>query len=197
VISAIWKEPADGRVVFGDVNLAGDDQADRRVHGGPDKAVYAYAAEDYDWWHSDLGRPLAPGTFGENLTTVGLDLQSAVLGERWAVGAGTMRVAQPRQPCFKLGMRMGDAGFPERFEASRRFGAYLRVDQPGDVGAGDDLQLLSRPDHGVTVAMVAEAAATRSPDIVAALLEAGTDLPEGWRTWAERQRERAAPRRRT
>jgi len=194
VTTGIWKEPVGGRVAFAGVNLTGDGQADRRVHGGRDKAVYAYAAEDRGWWGAELGRALGPGAFGENLTTEGLPLQEAVLGEVWAVGGGRLQVAQPRLPCFKLGIRMGDAGFPDRFDAAGRLGTYLRIVEAGDVGAGDAIQVLVRPDHGVTVAAVAGAYRTRRPEQAERLLDAGTDLPEGWRTWVEHQLGRAAGR---
>jgi MOSC domain-containing protein YiiM len=127
VWTAIWKRPVEGRVPLRGVNLRGDDQADRTVHGGPDKAVYAYGAEDTEWWEAELGRPLGPGAFGENLTTRGLPVSEAVIGERWAVGSTLLEVAQPRLPCFKLGLRMGDPRFLKRFAAAARPGAYLRV----------------------------------------------------------------------
>ena len=124
VTTAIWKSPVDGRVAVRGVNLDGDDQADRRVHGGPDKAVYAYAVEDYEWWSQELGRELEPATFGENLTVVGVDLGELVIGSRWIVGTTELEVSQPRQPCFKLGIRMSDADFVDRFDAAAR---YLRL----------------------------------------------------------------------
>ena len=136
VTSAIWKEPVSGPVTVAGVNLDGDDQADRRVHGGPDKAVYAYASEDYDWWAGSRG-PLAPGTFGENLTTAGIDLAASHVGDRWAVGSVLFEVAQPRQPCFKLGIRMGDDTFPDLFDEAKRPGAYLRIVRAGSLAAGD------------------------------------------------------------
>jgi MOSC domain-containing protein YiiM len=138
VMSAIWKDPVDGPIRVDGVNLAGDDQADRRVHGGLDKAVYAYASEDYDWWAASAGR-LAPGTFGENLTTAGIDVNESVLGDRWHVGSAVLEVTQPRMPCFKLGMRMGDPGFPARFLAAGRPGTYLRIVVPGTVASGDSI----------------------------------------------------------
>src|SRR5881397_225869 len=100
--TAIWKEPVDGRVAVRGVNLDGDDQADRTVHGGPDKAVYAYAEEDTGLWAAELGRDLGPATFGENLTTRGIDVSGAVVGERWRVGSTLLEVSQPRLPCAKL-----------------------------------------------------------------------------------------------
>src|SRR4051795_12632757 len=105
VSTAIWKHAVEGRVGVRGVNLDGDDQADRTVHGGPDKAVYAYAREDADWWEAELGRAIEAGGFGENLTTEGLSLTDALIGERWAVGTTVLEVCQPRFPCFKLGLR--------------------------------------------------------------------------------------------
>src|SRR5437762_7295145 len=103
VKTAIFKEPVDEPVLASDVNLTGDDQADRRVHGGPDKSVYAYAAADYDWWASQLGEALGPGTFGENLTIDGIDLAQSSVGDRWQVGEAGLEVAQPRGPRLELG----------------------------------------------------------------------------------------------
>jgi MOSC domain-containing protein YiiM len=137
VQSAIWKSPVDGRVAVRGVNLEGDDQADRRVHGGDGKAVYAYAVEDYDWWSAHGAGALAPGTFGENLTTAGLALNECRVGDVWRIGHTALEVVQPRFPCFKLGMRMGDAAFVPQFKAARRPGVYLRILAPGTVGAGD------------------------------------------------------------
>ena len=111
VTSAIWKSPVDAPVAIEHLALQGDEQADLRVHGGPDKAVYAYAVDDYTWWSAQLGVPLGPGTFGENLTVAGFDVSRAVVGQEWEVGNAVLRVTQPRMPCFKLGMRMGDASF--------------------------------------------------------------------------------------
>ena len=132
-----------GRIALRGVNFDGDDQADRTVHGGPDKAVYAYALEDYDAWRSAEGMDTPHGLFGENLTVIALDLASATIGTLWRVGAAILEVVQPRLPCFKLGIRMGDAQFPRRFMAMARMGAYLRVVQEGDVGAGDDIRVIS------------------------------------------------------
>src|SRR5437588_6632540 len=102
VRTSIWKDPVEGRIAVGGVNVSGDDQSDRRVHGGDRKAVYAYAREDLDWWSEQLGRPLDAGTFGENLTTEGLDVTAARVGERWRVGTALLEVTQPRLPCYKL-----------------------------------------------------------------------------------------------
>ncbi|HEX3542710.1 MAG TPA: MOSC domain-containing protein [Acidimicrobiales bacterium] len=153
--TGIWKSPVAGRVAVGATGLAGDRQADLTVHGGRDKAVYAYAAEDLDWWQRELGVAVAPGTFGENLTLGGANLAGAVLGETWRVGTAVLQIVQPRYPCWKLGVRMGDAAFPARFLAAERSGTYFRVVAPGDVAAGDAVEVLSRPSHAVTVGTVA------------------------------------------
>jgi MOSC domain-containing protein YiiM len=141
VWSAIGKAPVAGRVRVEGVNLAGDDQADRRVHGGPDKAVYAYAR----------------GAFGENLTTEGVDVTGARIGERWRVASVELEVCQPRLPCAKLGLRFGDPGMVKRFALAERPGAYLRILAEGELGAGDAIEVRSRPDHDVTVALVSRA----------------------------------------
>ena len=155
--SAIVKSPVTGRVAVRGVNLAGDDQSDRQVHGGPDQAVYAYARESYDWWEAELGRALANGLFGENLTLRNVAVNEAVIGERWAIGSAILEVTAPRIPCLKLATRIGDPRFVKRFAAARRPGAYLRIVQEGELAAGDAVEVIARPDHGVSVAMVNEA----------------------------------------
>jgi MOSC domain-containing protein YiiM len=192
VTTAIWKDPVEGRHRVAGVNIVGDDQGDRRVHGGPTKAIYAYAAADYEWWQDRLGHPLAPGTFGENLTVVGIDPAAAVVGERWQVGSATLRVTEPRLPCFKLGMRMGDASFVDRFAAAGRPGTYLAIEGEGDVGAGDRIELLDRPTHGLTIGTV-ERAHNAQPDLIPALLDVD-DLSESWRGWARKALARAERR---
>jgi MOSC domain-containing protein YiiM len=157
MMSAIVKDPVEGPVRVEGVNLAGDDQADRRVHGGPDKAVYAYAREDSDWWAAELHREISDGMFGENLTTVGLDVSGAVIGERWQVGTVVLEVCQPRLPCSKLGLRFGDLKMVKRFGEASRPGAYLRIVTEGELQNGDEVTVLSRPEHGITVANVADA----------------------------------------
>ncbi len=183
VTTAIWKDPVAGPVAIAGVNLDGDDQADRRVHGGRDKAVYAYATEDYAWWTRELAAPLAPGTFGENLTTVGIDLTASCIGDRWHVGSAVLEVAQPRSPCFKLGIRMGDDSFPGRFEAARRPGAYLRVIVEGVVTAGDTIDVRAAEPPAVPIgALVAD---TIAPDVLRRI--AGDPrVPDGWRRAAAR-----------
>lgn len=178
VTTGIWKSPVPGRVPLQGVNFAGDDQADRRVHGGPDKAVYAYSREDYDYWRDTEGIDAPPGLFGENLTTDGIDLSLAIVGERWTVGSAVLEVAQPRLPCFKLGLRMNDAEFPKRFQRALRPGAYLRVVREGDVGAGDGITVHDRPAHGITLRGMVEA--LEDPDKADAL-HVVPYLPLFWR----------------
>jgi MOSC domain-containing protein YiiM len=194
VTTAIWKHPVEGRQRVAGVNVDGDDQGDRRVHGGPTKAVYTYAMADYEWWGGQLGRPLDPGTFGENLTVVGVDPAAAVIGERWRVGTATLRVTEPRIPCFKLGIRMGDAAFVDRFAEAARPGAYLAIEAAGEIGAGDGIELLDRPTHGVTIGTV-ERAYHAQPELIPALLDVD-ELSESWRHWASGALARAERRQR-
>jgi MOSC domain-containing protein YiiM len=182
VTTAIWKHPVAGRLGLSGVNVDGDDQADRRVHGGPTKAVYAYAAEDYAWWEAALGTTLEPGTFGDNLTITGVDLAGCVVGERWQIGSAVLRVTEPRIPCFKLGLRMGDAGFVTQFAEAARPGTYLAIDTAGEIGAGDPIELVHRPDHQVTIGIV-ERAYHGHPELRQRLADL-PDLSEGWRHWA-------------
>jgi len=192
VRTSIWKTPVDGPVAVAGVNLAGDEQSDLRVHGGPDKAVYAYAAEDYDWWEGQLGAGLAPGTFGENLTVVGADLAEAVVGEIWEVGTVRLAVTQPRMPCFKLGIRMGDADFVDRFDEARRLGTYLRIVQAGQVGAGDEIRVVSVPAHGLKASYIGDVQKSRDAEGLEKLFGV-SDVPEQWRAWAARQLGRTHP----
>lgn len=180
--SAIWKSPVAGRVAARGVNLEGDEQADRGAHGGPDKAIYAYAVEDARWWQEQIGRPLAYGEFGENLTTEGIDVNDALIGERWEVGSLVVEVAEPRVPCWRLGVRMEDPNFPRRFTEAMRPGAYLRIMREGSVGAGDSIRPIEKPGHNLTVRDVFRIY-TYDRHEIARLLEA-PQLSEGWRRWA-------------
>jgi MOSC domain-containing protein YiiM len=183
VLTAIWKHPVPGRVPLRGVNMEGDDQADRTVHGGPDKAVYAYAREDIEWWEGELERALSEAPFGENLTVSGLPVSEAVIGEQWALGSALLQVTQPRLPCFKLGLRMGDPRFLKRFAAARRPGAYLRVLREGDIAAGDQIEVTGRPAHGVTSALVSRALLGERWLLEPAL--AAEELPEELRAWMQ------------
>jgi MOSC domain-containing protein YiiM len=185
VRSAIWKQPVLGRVRVEGTNVQGDRQADPRVHGGPDKAVYSYASEDYAWWQAELGSPVEDGAFGENLTTRGLDVTGAIVGERWRIGSAVLEVSQPRTPCYKLAMRMGDPAFQERFALANRPGAYLRIVEAGDVGAGDAIEVVERPDHGMSVGDVARIVSSERWRR-AELLEV-PQLASSWHAWARRR----------
>jgi MOSC domain-containing protein YiiM len=162
VRTSIWKDPVEGRVAVRGVNVAGDDQSDRRVHGGDRKAVYAYAREDLDWWGDRLGQALGSGTFGENLTTEGIDVTGAREGERWRVGTALLEVTQPRLPCYKLEARMDRPGFIDEFIAGGRPGAYLRIVEEGEVGMGDAVHVVSRPDDAPSMAEVMRRKTKRS-----------------------------------
>jgi MOSC domain-containing protein YiiM len=180
--TAIWKEPVEGPVAVRGVNLAGDIQADLSVHGGPDKAVYAYSLEDLTWWSEELGRDMPPAIFGENLTVSGIPVSGAVVGELWQIGAVLLEVCQPRLPCFKLGIRMGSPHFLKRFTAANRPGAYLRIKREGVLQVGDAVVVQHRPAHGITVALMAYA---RERDHhVAQRLLAAEEMPSEWREWA-------------
>jgi MOSC domain-containing protein YiiM len=182
VRSAIWKSPAAGRIAAQGVNLAGDEQADRAAHGGPDKAVYAYSVEDARWWEQEIGRPLSYGEFGENLTTQGIEVNDALVGERWEIGTAVLEVSEPRVPCWRLGVRMSDETFPRRFVQALRPGAYLRIVVQGDVGAGDEIRVVERPDHDLTVRDVFRIY-TQDRDEAGRLL-AVPRMSESWRRWA-------------
>jgi MOSC domain-containing protein YiiM len=182
--SSIWKEPVSGRVAVRGVNVDGDDQADREVHGGPDRAVYAYAGEDTDWWETEIGRKLGPGTFGENLTLRGVDVTGARVGERWRIGSVVLEVVSPRIPCWKLAKKMDDPKFIKRFTQAGRPGAYLRIVEEGELGAGDEVEIVHRPDHDVTLALFVDAYEHDRTQL-SRLLEAGDALPDYWREWIE------------
>jgi MOSC domain-containing protein YiiM len=182
ITTGIWKHPVSGRIAVRGVNIIGDDQADRFVHGGPDKAVYAYAREDYDFWRDEENIETSPGLFGENLTTEGLDLTNAVVGARWSVGSTVLEITQPRLPCHKLGIRLNDSHFPKRFMVASRMGAYLRIVEEGEVGAHDLVHVKRTPSHGVTLSDMVEA--LRNP-AKAAALRAVPRLPVFWRQVAD------------
>jgi MOSC domain-containing protein YiiM len=181
--SAIWKSPVAGRVQARGVNLEGDEQADRKAHGGPDKAVYAYAVEDARWWEQELGRSLQYGEFGENLTTERIAVNDAFIGERWEIGTAVLEVSEPRVPCWRLGVRMNDQMFVRRFTEALRPGAYLRIIGEGDLGAGDQIRVIHRPDHDLTIRDVFRIY-TRDRDEIERLI-AIPQMSESWKKWAE------------
>jgi MOSC domain-containing protein YiiM len=154
--SAIVKAPVEGPVAVRGVNLEGDDQADRSVHGGPDQAVYAYASEDIAFWSDVTGLDLGPGAFGENLTLAGVDVSGARIGERWRIGTVELRVTGPRIPCFKLEARIGVRGFQKQFLHAGRPGAYFAIAQEGELQAGDAVEIVHRPAHDVSPRLIVE-----------------------------------------
>lgn len=152
VETGIFKTPVEGRVALRTLNLEGDGQADPRFHGGVDKAVYAYPIEHYAFWKEALGRDvMAPGLFGENFTVEGMLEREVCIGDTFRVGTAVVQVTQPRVPCFKLGIKMGDPQFVKRFLRSRRSGFYLRVIEEGEVGAADDIEPVERDPGRLSV----------------------------------------------
>jgi MOSC domain-containing protein YiiM len=170
--TGIDKKPVEGIVAVGELGLDGDVQVNRKHHGGEGQAVYAYAQEDADWWAAELDRELPPGRFGENLRTSGLDLRTAVLGEQWQVGTALLQVTAWRTPCANFARFWGIPDLVKRFAAHGATGAYLRVLTPGEIGAGDAVEVVSRPDHGITVESAFRIAMTeksRLPELAPAL----------------------------
>ncbi|HEY0782666.1 MAG TPA: MOSC domain-containing protein [Thermoanaerobaculia bacterium] len=194
VITGIFKQPVAGPVLVRALNLEGDAQADLAVHGGEDKAVYAYPAEHYEPWRRELPDLDLPwGAFGENLTTSGLDEESVCLGDRFRLGGAELVVTQPRLPCYKLEVRFGRAGMVRRFLESRRTGFYLKVAQEGVVAPGDAIERIGREPEAVRVADITRVFAFERDDLETmrrALRVAA--LPESWKSYfAERLQRRA------
>ncbi|OZM74521.1 MOSC domain-containing protein [Amycolatopsis antarctica] len=189
-ITGIAKRPVPGRIAVtapgprgsGGSGLAGDAVCDLRFHGGDDKAVYAYAAEDLRYWAGELDPPPGPGTFGENLTTAGLDLTGALIGQRWQVGGElVLEVSGPRIPCRTFAAAIGVPRWVRTFMAARRPGTYLRVITPGTVAAGDPVRSVHTPDHEVTITLAFRALTTER-SLLPRLLPAGIALPTELRT---------------
>ncbi len=151
VLTAIFKDPVAAPVPLRRLNLDGDAQADLTVHGGPDKAVYAYPSEHYADWRSQLGRDLTPGAFGENLTTEGLVEDAVHIGDEFRVGTARLAVTQPRLPCYKLGLRFGDPRMIRAFLQAGRPGIYFAVLEEGVVGPGDPIERLAEDENRITV----------------------------------------------
>ncbi|MEV7006580.1 MOSC domain-containing protein [Streptosporangium sp. NPDC051022] len=182
--TGIDKRPAPGRVaVFAPGSIgtagsgvAGDAIGDLRDHGGDDQAVYAFAREDLDFWERELGRALSNGIFGENLTTSGLDVGGALIGERWRIGEGVvLEVTSARIPCRTFAGWLGEQGWVKRFTQAARPGAYLRVVEPGEIGAGDGVEVVFRPAHEVTVELLFRALTTEA-ELLPRVLDAGDAL---------------------
>jgi MOSC domain-containing protein YiiM len=170
--SGIRKSPVTGRVAVHDLGLDGDVQVNKKHHGGEGQAVYAYAQDDADWWEAELGRELPPGRFGENLRTTGLDLVNAVLGDRWRVGTTLLEVTAWRIPCANFARFWDIPDLVKRFAAHGATGAYLRVLETGEIGAGDAVEVVHRPDHGITVGegfRIVTTDTSRLPELAAVL----------------------------
>jgi MOSC domain-containing protein YiiM len=185
VTTGIYKQPVTGRVPIRALNLDGDRQADLRVHGGRDKAVYAYPSEFYELWSRE--RPelaFGPGMFGENLTTEGLLDSDVSIGDRFRVGTAELVVTQPRLPCFKLGIKMGRDEFVTEFLERGLFGFYLGVVREGEVQAGDSIEELARDPRGFRVTEIARLYARDRDDIEGMQRAANLDvLPKSWRSY--------------
>ncbi|MBL3665446.1 MOSC domain-containing protein [Streptomyces sp. M2CJ-2] len=186
-VTGIDKQPVDGPVRvaapgpkgIGASGLAGDAVCETRHHGGDDQAVYAMAREDLDEWEGVLGRTLPNGSFGENLTTEGIDLSGALIGERWGIGSEVvLEVTSGRIPCRTFQGHLGEKGWVKRFTQRGAPGAYLRVVQPGEVRAGDAIRMVHRPDHEVTVALQFRAVTTERTLLPRLLAAANALHPE-------------------
>jgi MOSC domain-containing protein YiiM len=194
VLTSIWKEPVAGPVRVGAQNLAGDEQSDLAVHGGRDKAVYAYPSEHYAWWRRELpGLELPWGAFGENLTTGGLSEESVQIGDRLSVGGAEFEVTQPRMPCFKLGIRFGRSDMVRRFQKSGRHGFYLRVLREGEIRAGDAIALSPPEPPRMSVRDIAALYTAKAPE--EELLLRAVSLPGLSDAWREEFKKKVECRR--
>jgi MOSC domain-containing protein YiiM len=163
VVTGIFKEPVAGSIKVRALNLDGDAQADLSVHGGRDKAVYAYPFEHYHDWQANLGRQLLPGAFGENLTTEGLIENQVHIGDEFRIGTAKVVVTQPRMPCFKLGIRFGDPQMVKAFLKARRPGIYFAVVEEGVIGPGDPIELIGGDERRISVSDMLELMLSRKP----------------------------------
>ena len=185
VSTGIFKEPVAGRVRMRTLNLDGDRQSDLSVHGGPQKAVYVYPSEHYDFWKRELPDTELPwGMFGENLTTTGLFETEINIGDKFRVGTAEVMVTQPRMPCYKLGIRFNRADIIKRFLLSERSGFYLSVLNEGEVGGGDEFQLLEKNGSGVRVVDVTRLYSSERDNVALMQRAIATDaLPESWKDY--------------
>jgi len=185
VSTGIFKDPVEGRVRVRTLNLDGDRQSDLSVHGGPQKAVYLYPSEHYEFWKQELPDMNLPwGMFGENLTTTGLFETEVHIGDRFRVGTAELMVTQPRMPCYKLGIRFDRADIIKRFLVSERSGFYFSVLKEGDVGAGDEVELLERNASGVRVVDITRLYSSEKENIALLRRAIATEaLPESWREY--------------
>ena len=192
VMTGIFKEPLEGPVMMRTLNLDGDAQADLTVHGGPDKAVYAYPFEHYEYWRNELPEIKFPhGMFGENFTTEGLLEMDVNIGDRFRIGEADLVVTQPRLPCYKLQVKFGRTDIVKRFLQSRRSGFYFAVMREGEVQAGDTIELLSRDGNNVSVADIVRLYAFERDDLETLRRAVQVEtLPESWRGYFRHQLEK-------
>ena len=183
VTTGIFKEPVQGSVRLRKLNLEGDKQADLKVHGGVDKAVYAYAGEHYDYWRQELPDMSLPwGMFGENFTTEGMFEESVNIGDQFKVGTANLIATQPRMPCYKLGVKFGSMDMIKRFLASGLTGVYFKVMKEGELEQGDEIKLIKKDENSVTVKDIVRIYTIDKDDIQT--IERAIkikDLPNGWR----------------
>jgi MOSC domain-containing protein YiiM len=195
VQTGIFKEPVDGPVLINELNLSGDQQADLTVHGGAQKAVYAYPAEHYEYWRQELPDvSFSWGKFGENLTTEGLREDTVYIGDRLRIGSAVLMVTQPRMPCYKLKLKFEREDMIKRFLASGRSGFYFSVIEPGEVGAGSKIEILSQDPNRVSVTDIVQLYLGKSRD--PELLHRATTLPAlppGWRSHLLLRMQQAVP----
>lgn len=185
VLTGIFKEPVEGTIKVRSLNLDGDRQADLTVHGGPDKAVYAYTAEHYDFWRKELPDMDLPfGVFGENLTVEGLFENEVNIGDRLRIGTVLFEVRQPRLPCYKLGIRFGRDDILKKFLQSDRSGIYFGVLEEGEITVGDKIEFVSRDENQIKVIDIVHLYTNEKENID--LLERAIKveaLPESWRDY--------------
>ncbi|HKR22839.1 MAG TPA: MOSC domain-containing protein [Pyrinomonadaceae bacterium] len=189
VSTGIFKEPVTSRLMLRTLNLDGDRQADLSVHGGPEKAVYVYASEHYPFWKQELPEMDLPwGVFGENFTTEGLLETDVHIGDKFRIGSAEVMVTQPRMPCYKLGIRFGRTDIIKRFLMSECTGFYLSVLKEGEVGAGDEFQLIEKNESGVRVVDVTRLYSSEKGNVDLMRRAIATKaLPESWRQHFQRQ----------
>ena len=185
VSTGIFKEPVAGQVKLRKLNLDGDRQADLSVHGGPEKAVYLYPSEHYEFWRREFPEmEMSWGMFGENFTTIGLLETDTNIGDRFKVGSAEVMVTQPRMPCYKLGIRFGRTDIIRRFLASERSGFYLSVAKEGEVAAGDEFELIEKNTSGVRVVDVTRLYSSDKSNVDLLRRAIATEaLPESWRSY--------------
>jgi MOSC domain-containing protein YiiM len=191
VSTGIFKEPVPGRVFLRTLNLDGDRQADLSVHGGPTKAVYGYPSEHYDFWKRELPEMTLPwGMFGENFTTEGLIESEINIGDKFGVGTAKIMVTEPRMPCYKLGLKFGRTDIIRRFLQSERSGFYFAVLEEGEVGAGDQFELIEQNEQGVKVSDITRLYVRdkENVDLLQRAIQVEA-LPESWRSHFQKQLE--------